>query len=78
MNVTIRLEGNEYEEGSAAHLEKIDEMHKAEIAKHNETHVQDITERRDLEDRARVLNKEMKDGVRQQAAALANANAATQ
>src|SRR5664280_2380313 len=78
MNVTIRLEGNEYEEGSAAHLEKIDEMHKAEIAKHTKTHVQDIHERKDLEDRTKVLSEELKDGVREQTAALADANAATQ
>jgi len=78
MTVTIKLDGKDYEEGSAAHLEKIDEMHKAEIAKHTKTHVQDITERKDLEDRTKVLSEELKDGVREQTAALADANAATQ
>jgi PAS domain S-box-containing protein len=73
MTTNIQLDGKDYEEGSAAHLQKIDEMHKAEIAQNAKAHVQDITERKDLEDRARVLNEEVHDEARERTATLADA-----
>src|SRR5665213_1866484 len=78
MTVTVKLDGSDYAEGSPEHLEKIDRMHKAEIDRHTKAHVQDITERKDLEDRSRVLNEELEDGVRQKAVALADSNEAIQ
>jgi two-component system, cell cycle sensor histidine kinase and response regulator CckA len=78
MNATVNLDGTNYTEGSPAHLAKIAELHKREIAKHTREHVEDATELKQIERQARVLNEELKDGVREQAAALAEANAAIQ
>ena len=78
MHPTISLDGTEYEEGSPAHLEKIAELHEVEIARYTRAHVEDTAEREQLEHQARVLNEELKGGVREQAAALAEANAAIQ
>jgi two-component system cell cycle sensor histidine kinase/response regulator CckA len=78
MNATVNLDGTNYTEGSPAHLAKIAQLHKREIAKHTREHVEDATELKQLERQARVLNEELKDGVREQAAALAEANAAIQ
>jgi PAS domain S-box-containing protein len=73
--VTITLDDIEYEPGSATHLEKIEAMHKAEIAKQTKAYVQDITERQDLNERTQLLNDELKDDAREHTAALADANA---
>jgi len=78
MTATVKLDGLDYAEGSPEHLEKIDRMHTAEIAQLTNAHARDITERTDLEDRSRVLNEELKDGVGQKAAALADSNEAIQ
>jgi PAS domain S-box-containing protein len=71
----IALDGKDYEEGSVAHLDKIDEMHKAEIAEHTKTHVRDITERKDFEHSTRTRNEEL-DSVRERTAAVADAKLA--
>jgi two-component system, cell cycle sensor histidine kinase and response regulator CckA len=78
MNATVDLDGTKYDEGSPAHLAKIAQLHEIEIAKHTREHVADATELKQLERQTRVLNEELKDGVREQAAALAEANAAIQ
>ena len=78
MNSTIKLEGVQYDEGSRAHLAKIEQLHELEIAKHTKAHVQDVSQRQHLEHQTRVLTKELKDGVRDQTEALAEANAAIQ
>src|SRR5450755_2686625 len=78
MNATVNLDGTNYNEGSPAHLAKIEQLHKSEIAKHTREHVEDATELKQLERQKRVLNEELKDGVREQAAALVEANAAIQ
>jgi len=74
--VKITLDGKDYEEGSSAHLKIIAEMHKAEIAKQTEAHVQDISERKDLEHRTRQLSDELEHGVRDRTAAMADARLA--
>jgi two-component system cell cycle sensor histidine kinase/response regulator CckA len=75
---TIELDGERYDRGSTEHLEKIDSLHKSEISKQTEAYVQDLTQRQDLEDRARVIHEELEEGVREQTVALAEANEATQ
>lgn len=46
----IKLDGKEYEVGSEAHLDKIDEMHKAEVAALKTAHVAEIaTVKKDLD-----------------------------
>jgi PAS domain S-box-containing protein len=77
-NMTVNLDGTNYDEGSPAHLAKIEQLHRVEIAKYTKAHVADASERRHLEQQARVLNEELQDGAREQAAALAEANAAIQ
>jgi PAS domain S-box-containing protein len=78
MNATINLDGTNYQEGSPAHLAKIAQLHQREIARYARERVEDATELKQLERQARVLNEELKDNVREQAAALAEANAAIQ
>ena len=74
----IELDGEHYDRGSIEHLEKIDSLHKSEISKQTEAYVQDLTQLKDLEVRARVIHEELEDGVREQSLALADANEATQ
>ena len=76
MNATVNLDGTNYDEGSPAHLAKIAQLHRIEIAKHTREHLEDATELKQLERQKRVLNEELQDGVREQAATLAEANAA--
>src|SRR5450432_1244176 len=78
MNATVNLDGTDYDEGSPAHLAKIEQLHKVEIARYTRAHVEDATEKKQLEHQTRVLSEELKDGAREQAAALAEANAAIQ
>src|SRR3954463_2340923 len=78
MNGTVDLDGQQYEEGSASHLEKLESLHQAQFKKQTEAYVQDLTERQDLQDRTQTLNDELSDGAREQTAALADANEATQ
>jgi len=58
--------------------ERGDSVHRAEIQKQTDAYVQDLTERQDLQDRTQTLNDELSDGAREQTAALADANEATQ
>ncbi|HWZ87269.1 MAG TPA: hypothetical protein VNW92_00420, partial [Polyangiaceae bacterium] len=78
MSAIVKLDGKHYEEGSSAHLEKISAIHRAEIQKQTDAYVQDLTEQKDLQDRTQTLNDELSDGAREQEAALADANEATQ
>jgi len=68
----ISLGGSNYKEGSIAHLAKIDQMHKAEIEKQNVNHVKDLAERKDLEDRTRLVNDKLERDLRTRTAALAD------
>jgi two-component system cell cycle sensor histidine kinase/response regulator CckA len=79
----VRLDGGNYDEGSTAHLAKLDEMHREELAAQQRAHAKDISERSDLEDRARVVTERFAHGVRERTAAaadakLADANAAAE
>jgi hypothetical protein len=56
MGATIKLDGEDFAQGSAAHLRKIEEMHRAELAKSAEAHVRDVADRQDLLDRAARAN----------------------
>ena len=76
MNVTVKLDGAVYDQGSPEHLEKLEQLHRGEIAKHTKEHVHDTSELRQLEMQARVSNAKHEDGAREQAVALADANAA--
>jgi PAS domain S-box-containing protein len=76
MAAKVELDGKNYKEGSAAHLDKIGEMHRAEIAMHTKVHVQDITERQDLENHTRSLKEELQEGAQQRTTALADAKVA--
>jgi two-component system, cell cycle sensor histidine kinase and response regulator CckA len=72
----VRLDGTDYDEGSAAHLEKIAEMHKAEILKNSLVHLQDIADRNELEGRTRLKSEGAAQGLRKRTAKLANAKLA--
>jgi PAS domain S-box-containing protein len=76
MTMNVTLDGKDYDEGSTAHLDKIDAMHKAEIAKNAEAHTHCMLERDELEDRARTLHEREELGLRQQTASLADARLA--
>ncbi|HKO49237.1 MAG TPA: ATP-binding protein [Polyangiaceae bacterium] len=78
MSGTVKLDGKRYDQGSAEHLEKIDSLHRAEISKQTEAYVHDINQLQEAEDRSRLINEELTDGVREHTAALAVANEATQ
>ena len=67
---------SDYHQGSTAHLAKLGEMHREELAAQQRAHVQDITERLDLEDQARVVIEKFATGVRQRTAAAADAKLA--
>ncbi len=76
MTINVHLDGKDYDEGSAAHLDRIDTIHKAEIVKNTEAHVRDMSERNDHEDRARSQHEEQERGEREQTAMVADARLA--
>ena len=78
MSQSVILDGIQYEEGCPAHLDKIEQLHRLEIAKHTKEHVQNVSELRQLEAQTRVLNEELQHGARDRLAALSEANAAIQ
>jgi len=78
MSGSVKLDGKRYDQGSAEHLEKIDSIHREEISKQTEAYVQDLSERDEAEGRNRIINEGLIDGAREQTAALAEANEATQ
>jgi len=78
MSGSIKLDGKRYDQGSAEHLEKIDSIHRDEISKQTEAYVQDLSEREEAAGRTRVITEGLLDGAREQTAALAEANEATQ
>jgi PAS domain S-box-containing protein len=78
MHPTVNLDGTIYDEGSPAHLAKIEQLHKIEVDKHAQENVEGATERKQLERQTHELSEELKDGVRERATALAEANTAIQ
>jgi diguanylate cyclase (GGDEF)-like protein/PAS domain S-box-containing protein len=69
---SINIDGAQYQEGSAAHLAKLQRMHRAEIDKQSQGHFEELAERRDVEDRSRRLNEKLEMGLRARTAALAD------
>jgi two-component system cell cycle sensor histidine kinase/response regulator CckA len=82
MTTHVTLEGKDYDAGSPAHLEKLDEMHKAELLKSSGAYVRGIAERHHREDRARLLKERKEHRLRNQTAKanakVARANEAVQ